>query len=189
MLRTLSQSYSFTQTIESYVFQGLQILGGGLFLALCSQIRFPLPFTLVPLTFQTAIVLLLGAFFGSRKGSLMVLTYLVQIIAGLPVLGGGIADSYALLGPKGGYLVGFILQAYLMGWFVERLSNHQNRSILLGGFFACALQLGLGVCWLSQFVGWKSAPMMGLYPFIPGEILKVLLVTALLKKSLPESFS
>lgn len=168
---------------ESYLLQSLQVIGGSLLIALCAQISIPLPFSIVPLTMQTFSILLLAGVFGSRKSALMVMAYFAEILIGLPVLAGGLINPLAFLGPRGGYLLGFLVQAYTMGWLVER-SKRSTKSIFLAGIFSCALQLSLGAFWLAQFVGGSTAVLMGVYPFIPGEILKVMLVSSYLKKCL-----
>lgn len=160
-----------------------QILGGALLLALCAQIKIVLPWTPIPLTAQTLTVLLLGGVFGSRMGAWMVMAYLGQILIGLPVLSGGESNPMVFLGPKGGYLVGFVVQAYLMGWFMERMTFRSYPvSIFLAACTACLVQLLCGSCWLTHFVGWKSVWMMGFYPFILGEIFKSLAVVPLIKR-------
>jgi biotin transport system substrate-specific component len=154
-----------------------QVLGASALMALCSQIKIVLPFTLVPLTLQTLAVLSIGATLGSRKGAWAILLYFAQILAGLPVLSGGAADPLVFLGPKGGYVLGFCLQAFLMGWMVERMPWSKPVTLLIGGLLACSVQMGLGVCVLAQFVSWSHVWTMGLFPFLPGEILKVLIVS------------
>jgi len=92
---------------------------------------------------------------------------------GLPVLSGGEANPLVFIGPKGGYVLGFCLQAYLMGWFVERSLFSRSLALLAGGLLACTVQMAAGICVLAQFVGWKHVWFMGLYPFVPGEFLKI----------------
>lgn len=153
-----------------------QVMGASLFMALCSQIKIVLPFTLVPLTLQTLAVLLIGASLGSRKGAWALMLYFAEVLMGLPVLSGGTSDPLVFIGPKGGYVLGFCVQAFLMGWFVEKMPFSKPVTLLVGGILACAVQLGLGVVVLAQFVGWSSVWTMGLFPFIPGEMLKVFLI-------------
>lgn len=164
-----------------------QIIGASLWLALCSQIKITLPFTFVPLTLQTLAVLLIGASLGSKKGAWVILLYYSEILAGMPVLAGGISNPLIFLGPKGGYVLGFILQAFIMGWMVEKMPWPKSVTLLIGGLFACSIQMAFGVSVLAQFVTWQHAWMMGFFPFILGEVLKVLFVTWSLspKKILP----
>ncbi len=79
-----------------------------------------LPFSPVPITGQTMAVLLVGALLGSRRGALAVLAYIAEGLAGLPVFAGGAAGLARLFGPTGGYLVGFVAAAFLVGWLAER---------------------------------------------------------------------
>ena len=161
----------------------LQVVGASLFIAICSQIKFDLPFTFVPLTLQTFAVLLVGAVLGSRKGFCALLCYFAEILMGLPVLAGGLANPLIFLGPKAGYYFGFSLQAFMMGWVVEKAPFSKSLTLLVGGLLACAIQMALGVSVLAQFVGWHLALPMGLFPFIPGEILKVLAVAFAMQRN------
>ena len=131
---------------------------------------------------QTLAVLLIGATLGSHKAVGAVLCYYAQILLGFPVLAGGLIDPLIFFGPKGGYVLGFCLQAYLMGWVVERNFFSKPLSLLVGGLLGCTVQMVMGVMVLAQFVGWNLVWTMGLFPFIPGEILKVLAVSYGLKR-------
>src|SRR5512143_1882057 len=93
----------------------LLVVGSSLFVAALAQIRIPLPFTPVPVTGQTLAVLVVGAALGARKGAASLLLYLLAGFAGLPVFSGGSAGGAVILGPTGGYLIGFIVAAYLIG--------------------------------------------------------------------------
>jgi len=85
-----------------------------------------------------------------------------------------------LAGPTGGYLLGFVIAAYAVGWLAER---GWDRNIALT---AAAMLLGnaliylSGLAWLTQFVGTQNALMAGLYPFIIGDIIKIALAALLL---------
>ena len=119
---------------KNHALTALQILGASLFLALCAQIRIPLPFTPVPLTLQTCGMMLVGATLGSRKGMLAVIAYIVEGSLGAPFFAGGSCGFMKLLGPTGGYFAGWILQAYIVGFFMERqvrFSSWKTLSVLL----------------------------------------------------------
>lgn len=160
----------------------MQVIGASLFLALCSQISIPLYFSPVPLSGQTFAVMMIGATLGSRKGFLSVLAYLAEGGLGLPFFAQGAAGLIWFFGPTGGYFLGFLFQAYLVGWFMERLNTFQSNKVLPVLLLSCAINLGLGVLWLSTFVGFGSALVMGLYPFLPGELIKSISITAYLKR-------
>lgn len=178
-----------TQAFSTYTAQAnqqerltsiIQMIGGSLLIALCSQIA--LPFTLVPVTLQTFAILFLAGLFGRKKATWMVMAYFGQILIGLPVLAGGIANPLAFAGLKGGYILGFYLEAFVMGWIKDNTSPIKSSNLVTGGIVAVLLQLGLGACWLSYFVGWKTAFAIGFYPFILIEAAKVLMAAWAVRK-------
>ncbi len=159
----------------------LQLFGASLFITLMTQIEIFLPFTPVPFTGQTLAVLTVGALLGSQKGALSVLLYLAEGLLGLPVFTKASFGFLHLVGPTGGYLVGFVAQAYLAGWLIERQSQFQSLRVLGSLLVCCAIQMSFGLLWLSHFVGWSQVFGLGLIPFIPGEIVKAIAVTHYLK--------
>lgn len=153
------------------------VLAGFALIALFANIRVPLPFSPVPLTLQTFAAMLLGALFGRINGTLSVISYLAAISCGLPFVSGGTIDPNVLLGVKGGYLIGMVLQAYIVGYAFEK------KTLLFPSLFISSLlQLTLGTLWLSFFIGSKAALFAGFFPFIPGEIIKILSVFTLTTK-------
>jgi biotin transport system substrate-specific component len=167
---------------KEHILSILQVLAASLFIGLCAQIKIPLFFTPVPLTGQTFAVMLIGALLGSRKGILAVLCYLIEGACGFPVWAPGASVGFLrLIGPTGGYLVGYLLQAYLVGFFVERMRPIEAKKTWLTLVMTSALQLGIGAFWLASFVGFQNILWMGVYPFIPGEMVKAAFVTWYLK--------
>jgi biotin transport system substrate-specific component len=159
----------------SALVETLLIIGASMFIALCAQIAVRVPFSPVPITGQTLGVLAVGGLLGSRRGTLGVLAYLAQGIAGLPVFAGGGSGPIWLLGPTGGYLVGFVAAAWVVGWLCERLWDHSVAGalvIMLAGSAAIYL---LGLPRLAHFVGIDNALSMGLVPFVAGDLLKIAL--------------
>lgn len=181
MIMTQIQSL-FESSKKTLILSALQILGASFLLALCSQVSVPLYFTPVCLSLQTLAVMFIGATLGSRKGFLAVLAYLIEGSLGLPVFACGSYGFMALLGPRGGYFLGFLVQVFFVGWFVERQKTFQLPKILSILLLSCLFQLSLGVFWLSHFVGFEPAVIMGFSPFIFGETLKALSITAYLKQ-------
>lgn len=178
------QSLTYDVTAKSSKIAVLtQIVLCSFLIALCAQIRIPLFFTPVPLTLQTLAVLFVGCKLGSRNGSLSVILYLAESMMGLPVLSGGRADMLALFSPVGGYLVGFVVQAYLAGWFMERKAILGKTNVFGGLMIACLVQLFCGFVWLGGFVGMTQGFILGVLPFVPGEMLKVIAVSACLLRS------
>ena len=166
-----ARPYETVSNKESF-YTLLQVFGASIFIALSSQISIPLFFTPIPLTFQTLAVLLVGGMLGPKKGVASVLLYLAEGCSGFPVFAEAKFGFHVLFGTTGGYLAGFVLQAYLAGWIMEKpFAAHSNR-LLATLVLACMAQMALGVVWLAHFVGWNNVLLMGFYPFIPGEILK-----------------
>ncbi|MGE5325929.1 MAG: biotin transporter BioY, partial [Deltaproteobacteria bacterium] len=155
----------------------LWIFSFSLLTALLAQVAIPLPFTPVPLTGQTFAVLLSGAVLGSRRGFLSQLLYLAQGAAGLPVFAGGAFSVAYMLGPTGGYLLSFPLAAGLIGLLVERGAGRRMGRLAAALLLVDMLILALGTSWLMVLFGdpFRKAVMMGIYPFIAGDILKILL--------------
>ena len=157
------------------------IIGGSVFIALSANIAIRLPFSPVPVTGQTFAVLLVGALLGSRRGCLSVLTYLLEGAAGLPVFSMGGAGLPVLLGPTGGYLIGFLPAAYVTGLLAEDKWDRRLWSNILVMLFGNTCIYTLGLAWLSCLMGInKSVFALGLYPFIPGDIAKIALAAVIL---------
>ena len=151
------------------------VVGGSLLLALCAQIRIPLPFTPVPITGQTFAVLLLPVMLGGWRGPAAVALYLAQGLLGLPFFAGGSAGVAVLAGPSGGYLVGFLLAAVVIALLAGPRGGGRARLALalLAGNLAIYL---CGVPWLARFVdgGMVAALTLGMTPFLLGDAIKLL---------------
>ncbi|AFV75973.1 biotin transporter BioY [Thermus oshimai] len=164
------------------------VLAGSLFVALLAQVSVPLPFTPVPITGQTLGILLVGAALGSRLGFLALLAYLLEGAMGLPVFAGGTGGLAKILGPTGGFLLAFPLAAGLVGLLVERLGLDRSfPGTLLAMLLGNALLYLVGLPWLwawlmgaGKAVGLSGLLAMGLFPFIPGDLVKAILAAALL---------
>lgn len=156
------------------------ILGGSLVIAASAQIAIPLPFTPVPITGQTLGVLLVGMALGSRRGALAVLAYLGEGLAGLPVFAEMRSGLATLLGPTGGYLVGFAAAAWAVGALAERGFDRSLPKTLLAFALGNAIIYAFGLLWLATFVPWPGTLAAGLTPFLVGDALKALLAALLL---------
>jgi biotin transport system substrate-specific component len=154
------------------------VLAGSLLVALSAQVQIPL--TPVPITAQTFTVLLLAALYGSRRGVATMSTYLALGIVGTPVFAGGGAGIAHLLGPTGGYLMGYIPAAFVVGWLSERGWDRRAWSTALCMIFGNVLIYCTGTAWLSRFIAEGSLLQAGVLPFLPGDALKIALATVLL---------
>jgi biotin transport system substrate-specific component len=151
----------------------LLVVTGCLFVAGMAQLRIPLPFTPVPITGQTFAVLLVGASLGSRRGAASLALYILLGSLGLPLFAGGASGLSVLLGPTGGYLVGFVVAAFLVGMMAARgLDRHVPGALL--AFLAGEIVIYLfGVAWLSVYLGIWPAIVAGFLPFLVGDAIKL----------------
>lgn len=156
------------------------VLGGSLLIALSAQLRLVLPFSPVPISGQTFAVLLLGALYGSRRGPATVMTYLALGAVGLPIGAGGALGVAWLLGPTGGYLVGFAAAAYVVGTLSERGWDRKPWTTAASMIIGNGIIYAAGIVWLSKFVGWQAVLGAGFYPFLVGDAFKIALATILL---------
>lgn len=144
------------------------IAGAAAATALAAHVRIPLPFSPVPVTLQTMIVLVSGALLGAAGGALSQALYLALGVTGLSVFAAG-----ALSGVTGGYLVGFVVAAAIVGAVARR-----TRSVAAVGTAMIAGELALllmGAAWLAHVNGLSvsTALAVGVLPFLPGDCLKI----------------
>jgi biotin transport system substrate-specific component len=157
----------------------LAVLGTAL-LTLSAKLK--VPFYPVPMTMQSLVVLVIGATYGWRLGAATVALYLVEGALGLPVFADtperGLGLPY-MMGPTGGYLVGFVLAAAVVGWLAER---GWDRSVPLT-FAAMAtghvVLFAAGFAWLATLIGPEKAWALGVVPFALATLLKTALGAAL----------
>ena len=156
--------------------------------AVAAQVSLPLPFTPVPLTLQPMVVLLGGAALGSRLGMAAQIVYLAAGIAGLPVFAPSPVlppGPLRLLGPTGGYLMSYPFAAFLTGFLAERGFDRRYLTSVLAMGAGLTLVFAFGVSWLAWFarpagVGLEAALQGGLYAFLPVDIYKILVASAIL---------
>ena len=162
----------------SVLAQIVLVLAGSALLAISAQIKIPLyP---VPVTGQTLVVLMIGMAYGSRLGAATLLAYLVEGGMGLPVFAGGGAGWATLAGPTGGYLIGFLVAAFILGLLAERGMGRGPVSTALAMIVGTALIYVFGVTHLSGFIGFEKAVAAGLLPFLYGDALKLIVAAGLM---------
>ena len=170
-----------TMRRSALLYDAALVLGASLVIALSAQVAIQLPFSPVPITGQTMAVLLVGALLGSRRGALAVLANIAEGLAGLPVFAGATAGLARLFGPTGGYLVGFVAAAFLVGWLAERGWDRRFGTTLAAMTLGNLVIYGVGAVWLAVFVGGVSrAWSLGVVPFLPGDAIKIVLAAVLL---------
>lgn len=163
---------------------------------LAAQVRIPLPWSPVPITGQTFAVLLAGVLLGRRWGGASLALYAGLGAAGMPWFNGGSGGMGMIMGPTGGYIVGFILAALFLGHFVDTYARSRDflpmLSLMLFATFVLIHGpglLGLNL-WFSYCKG--EAPTlsrllwMGTIPFVPGDITKAVVAAALTKGITPK---
>ena len=156
---------------------GLLVLAASMLIAVCAKVQVPGP---VPMTLQTFAVVLVGATLGASRGAVALLAYLLEGAAGLPVFAGPVAGLAYFAGPTAGYLLGFVAAAWVVGSLAER--GWDRRFLMALWVFAVghALILALGSAWLALQVGVQVAFREGLWVFLPGAAVKILLAAGTL---------
>ena len=155
---------------------------GTILLTISAKIK--VPFYPVPVTMQTFVVLALGMAYGWRLGAATMLLYLAEGALGLPVFAGtpekGIGLAY-ILGPTGGYLIGFVMAAATCGWLAERGWDRNVLTTAIAMLIGNAVIYIPGLLWLGNLLGWdKPILEWGLMPFIYGDLTKLALAALLL---------
>ena len=166
------------------------------FTGLMAQIIIPLPWTPVPITAQTFAVLCSGLFLGKKYGCLSQILYVVLGVAFIPWFGGMTGGVETLLGSTGGFLIGFIFASYFVGSITEKYAKARNftrMAIVIGiANFAFIYIPGLAglALWFNitqgASIGIVDLLMMGLVPFIFGDIVKILGAAGVSKVFLPK---
>ena len=151
-------------------------------LVLWASAKIQVPFYPVPMTLQTMAIMVIAATYGMRLGVVTVLLYLAEGAFGLPVFVGtpekGIGLAY-MIGPTGGYLVGFVIAVALVGWLAERGFDRNIFKLFGAMFVGDAILFVFGILWLGTLLGWDK-PILdwGLYPFILGDLTKIALAAS-----------
>jgi biotin transport system substrate-specific component len=151
-----------------------------LLVALSAQIVIPIG--LVPITGQTFAVLLTGALLGSRLGAAAIIVYLAEGAIGLPFFSAGRGGIAHLLGPTGGYLVAFPAAAFITGAFAEHGWDKRFLTAAAAMAIGSVIIMLSGWAWFSLVTNTPMAVSFqtSVLPFIPGDIIKILLAAALL---------
>jgi len=143
--------------------------------ALGASIRIPLPFTPVPITLQTFFVLLSGGLLGRRLGPLSQGGYIFLGSLGVPFFAGG-GGHLHILGPTGGYLIGFVIASWAVGRLMDSGEELSFWKVLLAMACGSAVIYLVGSFHLALLAGVtaKQALFMGVLPFVPGDVAKML---------------
>ncbi|MEH2485020.1 biotin transport system substrate-specific component [Bradyrhizobium sp. AZCC 2230] len=153
---------------------------GSALMALSAKVNLPLPY--VPMTLQTLVVLMIGAAYGWRLGSATMVAYLAEGAMGLPVFAGPVGGIAPLVGPTAGYLYGFVLAAFVIGWFAERGWDRNVVALFAAMAIGHVVIFIAGFGWLAYGIGLGAdkAWLVGVAPFIAASVVKNALGAALM---------
>lgn len=142
-----------------------------LLISIAVPLAVPLPFCPVPIVLQVQLCLLFAAIYGAKEGLCIVLLFLLQGALGAPVFAGGASGFVCLLGPSGGYLIGYALGAFCTGKIVGIYKNQSMLAMIVGNFIVYIM----ATIHLSNFVSYQQAWLIGVLPYIPLDLMKVVL--------------
>lgn len=165
-------------------------------MAVLAQVRIPLPWTPVPITGGTFGVVFAGVLLGNIWGGVSMLIYLALGIAGVPVFTGFKSGISALLGPTGGYLIGFALAAFFIGYITDNFPKSRKffpmlAVMLFSDIFLILLPGAINLdAWLNfvqgKAVSFSQVMWMGAITFIPGDIIKAVIAAAIASSITPK---
>ncbi|WP_441232206.1 biotin transporter BioY [Tardiphaga sp. 215_C5_N2_1] len=141
-------------------------------LAVSAKINLPLPY--VPMTLQTLVVLMIGAVYGWRLGTLTIIAYLAVGALGLPVFAGPVGGLKPLAGATAGFLSGFVVAAFITGWFSERGWDRSMVRLFVVMAIGHIVIMAMGFAWLAygMKLGAEKAWLVGVMPFLAGALVK-----------------
>jgi biotin transport system substrate-specific component len=149
-------------------------------LALAVSAKIQVPFYPVPMTMQTLVILILGAAFGAPLAGATVALYLIEGLIGLPVFAGASAGLVYVGGPTGGYLIGFLVAAIIVGLFAERGWDRSPLRLLATMTIGHVIIFAFGFARLAMLIGAEKAWAVGVAHFFAATIVKTLLAVALI---------
>lgn len=173
-----SQSPNLRMMVFTCLFTALIVIGG--------YISFPIPLSPVPIVLADFFVMLAGLFLGASWGVSSVGLFLFLGALGLPVFAGGKAGLVVLFGPTGGFLFGYLMAALIIGLLSGKGKSSFVKD-LLALIIGNIILYGIGIPWLKLALklSWEKALALGLVPFIPGIIIKIIVAIALIKTLRP----
>ena len=140
----------------------------------------PLPFNLVPISLTNLVIYFTMYILGMKKGTISYCIYLLIGLVGLPVFSAFTGGPGKLLGPTGGYLIGFIFLALISGFFIDKWGNHMLLCMtgMVLGTMVCYM---FGTIWLAYQaqMNFGAALWAGVIPFLPGDLIKIIIAMLL----------
>jgi len=157
------------------------VASGAALVSLLAQLTVPMyP---VPITGQTLAVLLVGATLGAVRGIISLSLYAVLGIVGLPVFSDASSGFGIIAGPTGGYIIGFIVSAGLVGWLAQRQWDHRILGAIAAFLAGTVATFAVGMPWLAVVLNLTLEQTLefGLYPFIIGGLVKAALGAGIIR--------
>lgn len=139
-----------------------------------------IPIGIVPISLQNFAIYIAFYALGMKRGTISTLTYILLGAVGLPVFAGYSAGFSKLFGPTGGYLIGFVFMAIIAGYFIDSYSDKWYMCFL-GMVLGTAVCYGFGTAWLAYQANMSAGAALaaGVIPFMPGDLLKIVISTAI----------
>jgi len=156
------------------------VVAGAALVTVLAQVAIPLwP---VPITGQTLAVLLVGSTLGAARGAISMVLYALLGLVGLPVYSDGSHGATVLFGATGGYIVGFVISAALVGWLAERQWDRKVLKAIVTFVAGSVVVFAVGLPWLAVVLhtDLPTTLQYGLYPFIIGGVIKAVIAAGLL---------
>ncbi len=151
--------------------------------AVCSMISIPLPFTPVPINLATLSIFLAGGLLGEKDGAISQIIYVLLGAIGLPVFHSFTGGIGIIAGPTGGYIIGYILAAWIVGFVLKKTGRklHWNGIAMVLGLLGCYF---LGTLWFMHLTatGLSSALMLCVVPFLLGDAIKIVIGAILVNR-------
>lgn len=174
-MSNISTTTNHTPSKQGFTTHQLAVIGV-MTAVTCVLAPFSLPIGPVPISLTNLAIYFALYTLGAKFGCVSYLIYLLIGFIGVPVFSGFTSGPGKLLGPTGGYLIGFIPMAFIAGIIIDKFIS--NRIIcFLGMFGGTLVAYAFGTAWLSYqaHMDWKAALMVGVIPFIPGDLAKMIL--------------
>ena len=187
MINFTQRHATLEKTLAEHIWQSDNILRRNITLCLLGSLlmvasaHIKVPIGAVPVSMQSLVVLLIGASYGMRLAGMTILAYLSYGMIGLPVFAGGVG-FLALLGPTGGYLLGFYFAAMLAGFLAQRGFTQSFSKMIVLGILASAVIYLCGLLQLGTIIGWdKPVLQIGFLPFVVADSVKIIIAAALIR--------
>jgi biotin transport system substrate-specific component len=164
-------------------------------MCIIGPLSIPLPVTAVPITFTNFIIYVTVYLIGMRDGMVSYVVYLLRGLAGLPVFSGFTGGVSRIVGPTGGYQLGFIALTLICGFFADKLRGRRSFYVV-GMVLGLAASYAFGTAWLAWQgnLSFGAALFAGVIPFLPGDAVKIIVAAIicvparkLLMRAAPES--